>query len=191
MFETFIQQLEAYEPFNEQERVDKDVILAYLRTNDDIFLRTNLRAHMTSSAWIVNRDRTKVLMVYHNIYDSWSWTGGHADGDEDLLAVAVREANEETGVVAKPVMPDIFSVEMLTVDGHIKRGKYVPSHMHLNVSYLLEADDTQAIRMKEDENKGVAWFTLEEALTKPSQAEGWVVRNIYKKLNDKLRMLGI
>lgn len=191
MFDAFIQQLTSYEPFNEQERADKQLMLEYLRTNEDIFLRTNLRAHMTASAWIVNKDRTKVLMIYHNIYDSWSWTGGHADGDEDLLAVAVREANEETGVVATPVTKDIFSVEMLTVDGHVKRGAYVPSHMHLNVSYLLEADDSQSVRIKEDENQGVAWFELDEALTKPSQAEGWVVRNIYKKLNDKLRKLGI
>ncbi len=179
--------LEGYVPYNDQERLDKYVILDYLRTSPDIFLRSNLKAHMTASAWIVNRSRTKVLMVFHRIYDSWSWTGGHADGDEDLLAVAMREAREETGVEALPVSPSIFSIEQLPVDGHYKNGLYVPSHMHLNVSYLLEADDSAPLKVKADENKAVAWFGLDEALTKPSPAERWVVDHIYAKLNSKLK----
>lgn len=189
MASSFVRDLEAYEPFNEQERADKAVILDFIERNPDAFLRTNLSAHMTSSAWIVNRDRTRVLMVYHNIYDSWSWTGGHADGETDLLAVAVREAQEETGVVATPVTGEIFSVELLTVDGHMKRGAYVPSHIHMNVSYLLEADDSQSLRIKADENKGVSWFSLDESLTKPSINERWVVNNVYKKLNAKLKAM--
>lgn len=189
MFDKIRQDIEAYQPFNEQERADKALILEFMKNNEDAFLRTNLEAHMTSSAWIVNKQKTKVLMIYHNIYDSWAWTGGHADGEEDLLSVAIREANEETGITATPVSDKIFSIERLTVDGHIKRGKYVPSHMHLNVSYLLEADDSQKIRAKEDENKAVAWFDLDEALTKPAEYERWVVSNVYKKLNDKLKAL--
>ena len=125
-------------------------------------------------------------MIYHNIYHSWSWTGGHADGETDLLAVAMREAMEETGVkTITPVSEDIFSIEILTVDGHIKRGKYVPSHLHLNVTYLLEADEAEVLHIKQDENSGVAWFTLEEALEKCS--EPWMIEWIYKKLNEKLR----
>ena len=89
-----------YRPFNEQERRDKQVILDFLDNNGDAFLRSNLVAHMTASAWIVNPERTKTLLVYHRIFDSWSWTGGHADGEEDLLAVALREVREETGVKA-------------------------------------------------------------------------------------------
>ena len=97
-----------YRPFNEQERRDKQVILDFLDNNGDAFLRSNLVAHMTASAWIVNPERTKTLLVYHRIFDSWSWTGGHADGEEDLLAVALREVREETGVKApRPVMEDI------------------------------------------------------------------------------------
>ena len=74
-------------------------------------------------------------MAYHNIYHSWAWTGGHADGEKDLLSVAIREAKEETGIkTVKPVMEGIFSLEVLTVDGHEKNGSYVPSHLHLNVT---------------------------------------------------------
>ena len=175
-----------YEPFNEQEERDKAVILRFLEENDDAFLRENLIAHMTASAWVVNPKRDKVLMVYHRIYDSWSWTGGHADGEEDLLAVALREVTEETGVThVRPVSKDIFSLETLTVDGHEKRGEYVPSHLHLNLTYLLEADDTEALRVCEDENKGVAWFGLDEALR--ASTEPWFVKRIYGKLNEKLK----
>lgn len=74
-------QLEQYRPFNEQEERDRDILLRCLREEGDIFTRDNAMAHMTASAWVVNRERTKVLMAYHNIYHSWSWLGGHADGD--------------------------------------------------------------------------------------------------------------
>ena len=115
-----------------------------MKTQPDIFERSNLIAHMTASAWVVNKDRSKILLAYHNIYDSWAWLGGHADGEKDLLKVALKEVAEESGVKnIKPVSEDILSVEILTVDGHEKKGVYVPSHLHLNVTYLIEADDTE------------------------------------------------
>jgi hypothetical protein len=79
-------QIEAYVPFNEQETKDKVLILKALQEQKDVFTREDTVAHMTASAWVVNPSHDKVLMVYHNIYNSWSWLGGHADGDEDLLA---------------------------------------------------------------------------------------------------------
>ena len=178
----------AFRPENEQEEADKKGILAFLAANENAFTRDNIIAHMTASAWVVNHDRTKVLMVYHRIYDSWSWTGGHADGEENLLAVALREVTEETGVSSvTPVSDDIFSLEILTVDGHEKHGSYVPSHLHMNVTYLLEADEEEPLTVCEDENKGVAWFGLDEALS--ASSEPWFVQRIYRKLNEKLRKL--
>jgi len=180
-------QLEAYTPCCEQEERDLTLIMDCL-SEPDIFLRTNLRSHMSASAWIVNRERTKVLMAYHNIYQSWSWLGGHADGETDLLSVALREAQEESGLVnVKPVTEEIFSVEVLTVDGHVKRGQYVNSHLHLNVTYLLEADETDPLFAKPDENSGVRWFGLDEAVAACS--EPWMCRHVYAKLNQKLRLL--
>ncbi len=175
----------AYEPWNEQEARDQTVILAFLDRYPDAFLRSNLLAHMTASAWVVNPRRDKVLMVYHRLYDSWSWTGGHADGETDLLAVALREVREETGVQKlQPVSPEIYSLEVLTVDGHEKHGAYVPSHLHMNVTYLLEADESEDLRICEAENSGVRWFGLEEALA--ASTEPWFVERIYQKLNAKL-----
>ena len=175
-----------FEPFNEQERRDKALILDYLAESPGCFFRADPVAHMTASAWVVNPARDRVLMVYHKIYDSWSWTGGHADGETDLLAVALREVTEETGVQSvRPISKDIFSLEVVTVDGHEKRGEYVSSHLHLNLTYLLEADDAEPLRICEDENKGVAWFGLDEALA--ASTEPWFVKRIYGKLNRKLK----
>ena len=178
----------AYVPFHEQEERDKALILWFLDHNPDAFLRSNTLAHMTASAWAVNPARDKVLMIYHRIYDSWSWTGGHADGESDLLKVALRELREETGVRhLRPVSEDIFSLEVLTVDGHEKRGEYVSSHLHLNVTYLIEADERDALHICEAENSGVRWFSLDEALK--ASSEPWFVERIYRKLNEKLKRL--
>lgn len=178
------EQIAAYEPFNEQEEKDKAVILDCLDKFDNVFTRENKLAHMTASAWVVNKSGDKALMAYHNIYNSWSWLGGHADGERDLLSVALREVKEESGISnLKPVTTDIFSLEVLTVDGHIKRGKYVSSHLHLNVTYLIEADETAALKNRDGENSAVAWFGLNEAVE--ASTEEWFKERIYSKLNKK------
>ena len=182
-----VRQIKGYVPYNEQEEADKTLILNWIENNDNAFLRDNVVAHMTASAWVVNKDRSRVLMIYHNIYNSWSWLGGHADGETDLLAVAVREVKEEAGITnVRPVSEEIFSLESLTVDGHVKKGKYVSSHLHLNVTYLLEADPEERVSVKADENSGVAWFTPEEALAKST--EPWFVERVYAKLIEKVRV---
>ena len=179
------EQLKEYIPYNEQEEKDQGFILKCMKEQENIFFRENEQMHMTASAWVVNKDRDKVLMAYHNIYDSWSWLGGHADGEEDLLKVAMKEVQEESGVShVRPVSEDIYSLEVLTVDGHEKRGRYVSSHLHLNVTYLLEADEEEVLRVKEDENSQVAWFSLEDAIE--ASTEPWFQERIYRKLNEKL-----
>ena len=185
MKENLIRQIENYPPFNEQEEKDKALILGWIRDNENAFSRKNTVAHITASAWVVNKDRSKVLMVYHNIYNSWSWMGGHADGETDLLSVAIREVKEEAGISnVRPVSEEIFSLESLTVDGHVKKGNYVSSHLHLNITYLLEADSEEQVSVKADENSGVAWFSPEDALEKST--EPWFVENIYSKLIKKM-----
>ena len=184
-----LEQLERYEPYNEQEARDRALLLRALREEADVFTRENDRMHMTASAWVTNEAHDGVLMAYHNIYDSWAWLGGHADGEEDLLAVALREVREESGVKhARPASENIFSLEVLTVDGHEKRGAYVSSHLHLNVTYLLEADPMEPLRMKPDENSGVAWFPVSQVAERVT--EPWMNRWVYQKLMERVRALG-
>ena len=183
--QNLINALQIYVPYNEQEERDRDIMLQLLKTQDNILERENQTAHFSASSWLLNKEHTKVLMIYHNIYHSWSWTGGHADGEANLLEVAKREAMEETGIKnITTVSDEIYSVEILTVDGHVKRGSYVPSHIHLNVTYLMEADEQEVLRVKPDENSGVKWFFLDEALK--ACTESWMIEHIYTKLNEKL-----
>lgn len=152
-----------YVPYNEQEIEDKNSFLKFLDTFEDVLTRDNIFGHFTSSAFVVNKDRTKMLVVYHNIYDGWVYPGGHADGEFDLLSVAVREVEEETGLKAKILDENIFGLQVNAVNGHVKRGKYISSHTHYDVVYLLEADDTLPLTYRIDESKGVKWILLEEA----------------------------
>ena len=178
------EQIQNYNPVNEQEIRDKEQMLRFMDQNSNYLVRENQIAHFTASIWTVNKERTKTLMVYHNIYDSWSWIGGHADGEEDLCAVAMRELQEETGVEhAKLVSDEILSLETLTVDGHMKRGKYVPSHLHCNLTFLAEADEREVLIVNADENQAVKWWTFEEALQVSN--EPWMVEHVYKKLIEK------
>lgn len=180
------QEIQNYIPYNKEEEADKSIILKFIEDYPDIFYRENKIAHITSSAWVTNKDHTKILMAYHNIYKSFSWLGGHNDGDEDCLGVTLKEVREESGIEnIKPISKDIFSLEVLSVDGHYKKGVYVPTHLHLNVTYLIEADDSVDVRVKEDENSAVKWFKIDEAVE--ASNEEWFREHIYSKLNRKLK----
>ena len=161
------------------------MMLRYLDQFDDVLLRTNETVHFTASAWIADVSRTQVLMVYHNIYQSWSWTGGHADGDPDLMAVALREAREETGLQrVEPLQDTPVSLEILPVRAHYRRGLYVVPHLHMNLTYLLTADAPEPIHIHPEENSAVQWFALDDAVAASTEPD---MRMIYQKLNCRLR----
>ena len=179
-------EIQKYTPVNQQEEQDQKLFLKYMENCSDYLDRENQIAHFTASIWTINPERTKTLMVYHNIYDSWSWIGGHADGMEDLRSVAMRELQEETGVRDSALLGgDIFSLESLTVNGHVRRGLYVPSHLHLNVTYLAEAREQEALIVNADENQAVKWWSSEDALRVPN--EPWMITHVYKKLVEKCK----
>ena len=177
------EQIEKYQPRNEQEEMDKAQMLSFIDTFDDVLTRDNCFGHFSAAAFVVNKERNKMLVVYHNIYDGWIYPGGHADGEEDLLAVAVREVEEETGLKVKVMDPNFYGIQLLPVMGHVKRGKYVSAHTHYDVVYYMEADDTIPLVYREDESKGVKWITFEEA---DNETICDFIRPIHRKLINKL-----
>ena len=180
-------QIEEYKPYNEQEEKDKRLILGWIRNNENAFSRENEIAHLTASAWVVSPDKKSVLMAYHNIYHSWAWLGGHADGDADLHYVAQKEVMEESGLThVKFLLDEPFSIEILSVDGHMKKGHYVSTHLHLNVTYLMEADPKDAVQNRPEENSAVAWIRVDQIAEKST--EPWFVEHVYAKLCEKMQV---
>lgn len=179
--------LKHYHPMNEQEEVDLKLMTSFINAHDDYLERSNLYGHMTSSAFIVNKNMDKIVFGYHNIYQSWSWIGGHADGDYDLLQVAIKETHEETGL--KRVYPfdeSIFSIDVIYVANHIKHKKYIPDHLHLNISYLLIADEEELLYHNQEEHQGVAWFNIDDVLDIISENR---MKSVYEKAIQKIKML--
>ena len=179
------EQISHYIPYTTQEAKEQEVILQYMDTFDNLLIRENEFAHFTASAWIVNSERTKVLMAYHNIYQSWSWIGGHADGNANLLEVALKETTEETGLLhISPLANTIYSLEILGVPSHMKKGFPIATHLHLNVTYLIEANENEQTRVNQDENSAIKWMKLEEAVEACTEPE---MKIVYEKLNKKLK----
>ena len=176
-----------FTPRDGREEAERRAILALVAQHGDALLSRSFElAHFTSSSIIVSRDHQKTLMAYHKIYQSWAWTGGHNDGDADFLAVALREAREETGIrTLAPLRDGPASVEVLPVWAHVKRGAWVPSHLHLNVSYLFEADEREPLRVAEDENSAVGWLPvaqLDQYVSEPTMLP--IYRRLLARAND-------
>lgn len=178
------EQIEKYVPFDEVEEKNKEYLLKWIDSFDDVLTRENEFGHFAASAFVVNKEKTKMLVVYHNIYDAWIFPGGHADGEEDLLSVAIREVEEETNLKTKVLDKSIFAISASPIVGHVKRGKYVPAHTHLDVVYLLEASENEELAFRIDESKGVKWITFEEAV-----GEDIVdfIRPVHRRMIEKLQ----
>lgn len=176
-------QIKTYTPCDEREVSDRELILHCLDTFSDVLTRENRICHLTASCWVVNREHTKALMLFHNIQQTWMWPGGHADGESDLAAVAKREILEETSLAsAKLINNNIFSLEVFAVPPHIRHGEFVSSHLHLNCSYIFEADDTEPFKIKPDENSAIRWMAFADII---KAAKSGKMSDHYQKLIDK------
>ena len=156
------EQLIDFIPFNEQENNDKHYFLNCLNAFDNVLTRENEAVHFTASAFVLNQDKTKVLVVHHKIYGAWVCPGGHADGEADLLAVVLREVEEETGQKAEPICESIFAIQSYEIGQHIRKRKLVPYHEHLDVVYLLQADDTKELKFRPEESLGAKWVDIRD-----------------------------
>ncbi len=179
-------EISSFSPYTPEEADAKAQLLALIETyGDEILSRDCPAGHVTCSGFILSPDLTQTLMAYHLIYKSVGWTGGHADGDDDLLGVALREAREETSVTQiYPLTRRILSIDILPVPPHEKRGKHVPAHLHYNVTYGLIAPTAQAVADKPDENRGVRWLLTGEIGAHCTEPQ---MMPVYEKLICRMR----
>lgn len=176
----------AYIPYDERQRQNKEKILKMIEENDRILYRDSLEYHFSSSGFIMDETLEYCLMIYHNIYKSFAWTGGHNDGEDDMLKVAVREAQEETGISKILKVSSLLRLDILPVEAHIKNGKPVKEHNHINGTYILIADRNEAIRIKPDENSDVKWIKIDD-LDDCIQEKDMLV--LYKEIIDQAHMM--
>ncbi len=135
--------------------------IAFVEAHEDCLWRTCLPGHLTGSAWIVDAERKRTLLTHHRKLDKWLQLGGHADGDPDLLAVALREANEESGLTRlRAVAAEIFDV-----DRHlIPERKGERAHYHYDLRFMIEADPNEALVVT-SESKDLAWVDVASVTT--------------------------
>lgn len=156
--------IQQYQPTDEQEIVTQQSFLQFLNAfGSQALSRDNLVGHLTVSAWILNQDSSKVLMIYHNLYQFWAWIGGHLDNNSDLLQVTQCEIEEESGLSKLELLsPSPIDLDILVVHDHYKRGRFVPRHLHYNIVFAFKSNDELPIRIKPDENSGVQWMALSD-----------------------------
>lgn len=160
-----IEHIRRYQPSNEQETIDQQTMLAFLATNPNALERTNMIAHVTTSTIVINAAMDRVVFGFHNIYQSWGWIGGHNDGDADTHLVALKETTEETGLTRLTFYSkDIFMLDIIYVPFHRKHDVHVSDHLHLNITYLLLADEAEPLNHSEAEHQGMQWFSLDDVL---------------------------
>lgn len=181
----FLEEIKCYEPQNEIEQKEKEMMLKYIvMFYDSVSYRNNMPFHMTASALILNETKDKLLMIYHKIYQSWSWVGGHADGETDLQKTAIKEAEEETGISdIKMLKNGIVSLDILTVEGHYKNKQYVCPHIHFNVTYCLTASEKSKLICNEKETEGIKWIAVSEL---ESYCKEQKMIPIYKKILNRV-----
>jgi len=134
-----------------QARVAAD-FKALLDDTADPFVRDRLDGHFTASAWLVDRSCTRVLLTHHRKLGIWVQLGGHADGDRDLRAVALREAEEESGLVGLRVEPEMFDLDRHWIPEH----KGVRGHWHYDVRYVVHAGESEDFVVSA-ESHALAW----------------------------------
>lgn len=150
--------LHAYRPYDRNERDMYETLIRFVKTENDCFDRSLQHGHVTGSAWLVDYNRTKVLLTHHRKLDRWLQLGGHADGDADILRVALREAREESGISdIRPLSEDIFDVDVHPIPARDAE----PRHLHYDVRFLFEADASSPLVVS-SESKDLAWVSLSE-----------------------------
>jgi len=131
----------------------------FVMSHGNCFDRSLKSGHVTGSSWVVNPNRTHVLMLHHRKLDLWLQLGGHADGNTDIHDVVLKETSEESGISLKDIKllsNDIFDVDIHTIYAN----QYDARHEHYDIRFLLEIDDALAIPGN-DESHQIGWVSLD------------------------------
>lgn len=151
-----IEKLERYKASCDSEEKDRKKILDFVKSNSDCFERSNLSGHITGSCWLENYNGEKFLMTEHKKLKKWLPLGGHADGDSNIILVAVKEAHEESGLKnIELVSADIFDLSIHLIPEY----KEVPAHYHYDIRFLLRASKQGEQIQMSDESTDLAWFS--------------------------------
>jgi 8-oxo-dGTP pyrophosphatase MutT (NUDIX family) len=152
-----LQLISNYSPIEEPEKTFKDQIINFIENNPDFVSKSNTCGHLTASAWIVNHDKSRVLLIHHKKLDKWLQTGGHIENDLDLLAAAHREAQEETGLKSiRAGYPDIYDIDIHIIPSN----KNEKEHLHYDIRFLFIADSNETLKIS-NESKDLKWFSVE------------------------------
>jgi len=150
--------LTGYRPFDTRESESLRRIIEFVGANPRCFLRSLSIGHITGSAWLIDGQGDRVLLTHHRKLGMWLQLGGHADGNADVLQVALREAKEESGLSEiRPVNEDIFDLDVHDIP--MRDGE--PAHTHFDIRFLLQAEGVGKCRIS-DESVDLRWFTPEE-----------------------------
>ncbi len=148
-----------YEPFDEIEHRHVDDTLKLLAGTDQCFLRSDFPGHINGGLWLLSPDHSRVLLTHHKILNQWFQFGGHADGDQDIAVVALREGMEESSIdQIELITPDIFDIDVHPIPANPKRNE--PAHLHYEIRYLGRAKHMNYTIT--DESHDVRWFTPSE-----------------------------
>lgn len=133
----------------------------FIDQNANCFQRTNLEGHITGSAWIVNETFDACLLMHHRKLGLWLQPGGHADGDWNVFRVALKEAQEETGILDLSVL----SEEIFDLDIHsFPARESEPEHLHFDVRFLFQSISNAPSLSSNNESFSLAWVSIEEVL---------------------------
>lgn len=187
---SLLEELESYKPYDELEAITIESIKQFLEAFGDFaYSRDCLPGHMSTLVWVVNPQRTKTLLGYHNLYKTFTWFGGHADGEKDLLKNAKKEMEEETGISEFKVLNDGKPVDyvVLKVLSHTKNGKKIPDHLHFAAGYIFEVSEDKIYRIAEGENSAIKWINNENILKTITEKDEII--SIYKRIIEKVKNL--